>query len=59
MREAYRLQKFSLQRVMKRNGQYLAVFIIYTGKELPVYKTISEKMAIVLRRLEEIIEVTL
>ena len=56
MREAYRLQKFSLQNELEESGKYLAVFIIYTGNELPVYDNISEKMATALQRLEKIIQ---
>ena len=56
MREAYRLQKFSLQNELEESGKYLAVFIIYTGNELPVYDNISEKMATALHRLEKIIQ---
>ena len=56
MREAYRLQKFSLQNELKVRGKYLAVFMIYTGNELPGYDNISEKMATVLHHLEKIIQ---
>ncbi|MEP6927065.1 MAG: ribonuclease P protein component [Ginsengibacter sp.] len=55
MREAYRLQKFSLQNSMEESEKYLALFIIYTGNELPLYNNISEKMAASLHRLEKII----
>ena len=58
MREAYRLQKFSLQNELKLRGKYLAVFIIYTGNELPEYDNISGKMATVLHQLEKIIQET-
>ena len=40
---------------LEESGKYLAVFIIYTPKELPVYDTISQKMATALQRLEKII----
>jgi ribonuclease P protein component len=56
MREAYRLQKFSLQDELEKKGRYLAVFIIYTGNEIPAYDFISEKMAAILLRLGEIIQ---
>ena len=56
MREAYRLQKFSLQNELEQKGKYLAVFIIYTGNELPVYDTIFEKMTAVLHQLENIMK---
>jgi ribonuclease P protein component len=56
MREAYRLQKFSLQNDLEESGKYLAVFIIYTGNDLPVYDNISEKMATALHILGKIIQ---
>ena len=56
MREAYRLQKVSLKNGLNEQGKYLAVFIIYTGKELPLYETVFEKMTVVLHRLEKIIQ---
>jgi ribonuclease P protein component len=55
MREVYRLQKTSLQNELEVKGKYLAVFIIYTANELPVYDNISEKMASALQYLEKII----
>lgn len=54
MREAYRLQKLSLQNELEESGKYLAVFIIYTGNEIPVYNAISEKMAAALNRLKKL-----
>jgi ribonuclease P protein component len=56
MREAYRLQKFSLQHELEKTEKYLAVFIIYTPKELPVYDTISGKIATAIQRLEKIMQ---
>jgi ribonuclease P protein component len=55
MREAYRLQKSTLQKELEDTRQYLAVFVIYTGNELPAYSNISERMSAVLHRLEKII----
>jgi ribonuclease P protein component len=56
MREAYRLQKSSLQDELEKKGKYLAVFMIYTGRELPVYDTIYAKMGSALLRLKEIVQ---
>ena len=56
MREAYRLQKFSLHSVLKENEKFLAVFIIYTGNEIPVYDYVYEKMGTALHRLEKLIQ---
>jgi len=56
MREAYRLQKNPLQQALQTKQQQLALFLIYTGKELPDFKTVSEKMGIVLNKLLGIVE---
>lgn len=53
-REAYRLQKNSLLEKLKENGQQLNVFFIYTGKELPSYENVYEKIKVILKRLIEI-----
>ena len=47
MREAYRLQKHQLQ----NNDSPVALFFIYTGKEIVDFETIKIKMAIVLKNL--------
>jgi ribonuclease P protein component len=43
MREAYRLQKITLQGKLSEQNIKLNIFIIYLGKELPVYKEVYEK----------------
>ena len=43
MREAYRLQKTTLQETLHEKSMQLNVFFIYLGKELPVYKEVFEK----------------
>ena len=55
MREAYRLQKNSLQKKLEQNQNYLAIFIIYTGNELPVYDSVYYKISGLLKRLETIV----
>ena len=52
MKEAYRLQKNALQQSLISSGRPAAIFIIYTGKELPKQPMIFEKMALVLQRLQ-------
>lgn len=52
-REAYRLKKGILQQTLKENEAQLAVFFIYTGKILPTYQEVSEKMDIILNKLTE------
>ena len=51
IRENYRLQKEPLVQRMKGGRQLLAVFIIYTGKELPEANTVKEKLAVILQKL--------
>jgi len=53
MRESYRLQKNSLQNQMEANHKNLAVFFIYTGKELPEYIMVFEKIGNALGQLEK------
>jgi ribonuclease P protein component len=50
-REAYRLQKGPLLERLTGKGLSLAVFFIYTGKELPEYATVSEKIGVILQKL--------
>ena len=51
MRETYRLQKKELQEKLKGQNNQLSIFIIYTGKELPRYKELNNKMGILLDKL--------
>jgi ribonuclease P protein component len=53
MREAYRLQKMPLQNLLKEKDYSLLVFFIYTGKELPDYLLMKEKIAIALLQLQQ------
>ena len=55
MREAYRLQKLALQKELTDKENFMAVFIIYTGNEIPSYKDIYEKMETLLLRLQKMI----
>ena len=55
VREAYRLQKSSLQTAMENANGRLAVFFLYTGKELPEFDLIKEKMGAALEKLEKIV----
>jgi ribonuclease P protein component len=56
IRESYRLQKPKFSDVIKRYNQRLNVFIIYTGKELPDYKFVYDKVAIALQKISVTIE---
>jgi len=50
-REAYRLQKEPLFRRLEEKGLCLAVFFIYTGKDLPDYSLVSQKIGVALQKL--------
>ena len=50
-REAWRLQKNELKELVKTQGKQLNVFFIYTGKDLPDFKTIKDKVAVALKKL--------
>jgi ribonuclease P protein component len=53
VREAYRLQKNeSLQNLRGKNIR-LSLFFIYTGKELPLYKEVYDKMTIALQKINK------
>ncbi|HTI11187.1 MAG TPA: ribonuclease P protein component [Puia sp.] len=50
-REAYRLQKQPLYDWLKEKDRTLAVFFIYTGKELPEYGVVRDKIGQALQKL--------
>jgi ribonuclease P protein component len=58
MREAWRLQKNILSDKINTSNKTLAVFIIYTGNELPEYELIFEKITAVIKRVVKIINET-
>ena len=55
LREAWRVQKNPLHDTLKEKQLQLAVFIIYTGKELPSWQQVSEKIAVILKKLTSIV----
>lgn len=55
LREAYRLQKTSLTLQLKGFNKQLALFFIYTGKELPGYEDLFEKMGNLIARIEALV----
>lgn len=56
MKESYRLQKEPLCEKLKQKNQCLAVFFIYTGKELPLYEAVNGKMTAIIKRLMILID---
>jgi ribonuclease P protein component len=55
-REAWRLQKNEIAKKAKEAQRQLNVFFIYTGKELPDFKTVKDKVAIALKKLADKID---
>ena len=56
-REAWRLQKNELEgKIESINGKQLNVFFIYTGKELPDFTTVKDKVAVALKKLSDKID---
>jgi ribonuclease P protein component len=56
LREAYRLQKNPLQEALQTKQQRLALFLIYTGRELPEYALVYEKVEVVLKKLLQTVQ---
>ncbi|MDE3247073.1 MAG: ribonuclease P protein component [Bacteroidota bacterium] len=50
-REAWRLQKTSLEKALDQSGLQLSVFLIYTGRELPAYPFCFEKAGAIVQKL--------
>jgi len=55
-REAWRLQKNELSEKIKTTEKQLHVFFIYTGKELPDFATVKDKVGVVLKKLADKID---
>jgi len=54
MRESYRLQKNQLKDFLHENHKSLAVFLVFTGNEMPEYHFVFEKMKTALEKLEKL-----
>lgn len=53
MREGYRLQKEGLILALRTQHLTMHLFLIYTGKELPLFEDVKNKLKTVLQRLEK------
>jgi ribonuclease P protein component len=51
LREGYRLEKLPLETALTGSQKKLDVFFVFTGKELPEYLLIKEKLAVILKKL--------
>ena len=54
-KEAYRLQKKELQAQLTNKNQRLAVFFVYTDKNLPAFGIAKERVKIILQKLITIV----
>jgi ribonuclease P protein component len=57
-REAYRLQNSILKQKVTGSNKSLWVFFIYTGKELPDFNLVKEKVAVALKKLSKVADET-
>lgn len=55
-REAWRLQKNELEEKVKASLKQLNVFFIYTGKELPDFTMVKDKVSVALKKLVDKID---
>jgi ribonuclease P protein component len=51
IRESYRVQKNELKKLLAEKNLHLAVFFIYTNKEIPDQAFISDKMKLALQKI--------
>jgi len=56
LRESWRIQKNELSELAKSVSKYLAVFIIYNGKKMPLYQELFEQTGKAIIKLTGIIE---
>ena len=54
-REAWRLQKKVVTDAMAARPEQLALFFIYTGRELPEFTVVKEKLALIIDKLTTIL----
>ena len=55
-KEAWRLQKLSLQQKLKEKDVQLNVFFIYSSRKLAEYKYLHEKVHVILSKLDKLID---
>ena len=53
LRESFRRQRAGLLDQLSSANVHLAIFIIYTGKEVPAYDVVDDKMKKALRKLSD------
>lgn len=55
-REAWRLQKNNVEEILEAKQKSLHVFLVYTGKELPVYADVFAKVTVILKKLRPLLD---
>ncbi len=53
MREAYRLNKINLAKLITESNSRVAIMLIYTGNNLTSFKEVEDKIIVILNRLEK------
>lgn len=53
LKEVYRSQKHELYNALENKNANINVFVIYLGKEMPNYKSVSDKIIVLLSRLKQ------
>ena len=57
-REAWRLQKQALVTKAEEKQQQVAVFLVYTAKDLPTFEVVKKKVEIIISKLIAIVDET-
>lgn len=57
MREVFRKNKHELEEYLKESNQQLALFIMYTGRDMPDYKLIEAKLIKALVKLNQALDI--
>lgn len=55
LREAYRLQQHDLKQYAGNEQKEILVFILYTGKDLPLYEDIYSNVGVALQKLLKVL----
>ncbi|HET9055268.1 MAG TPA: ribonuclease P protein component [Chitinophagaceae bacterium] len=56
IKESWRLQKNELKEKLHDSSKELGVFLIFTGKDLPEYNFVKEKLTIILNKLLKLVD---
>jgi len=56
LREAYRLNNHSLHQALLQKQKQVAVFILYTGKEMPTFQSLQKTVQAALEKLQKVVD---